>query len=64
MNADICVFVVQRLMKQLLSMMARRGVGPEFARQLVELSTAYEHCCYVNFLQQLRDFARSVPAVT
>ena len=45
-------------------MLARRGIGPTFARQLVELSTAYEHGCYVNFLEQLRDFARSVPVIT
>jgi len=45
-------------------MLSRRGIGPEFAHQLVELSTAYEHCCYVDFLTQLRDFMRSVPVIT
>ncbi|XP_022666912.1 complement component 1 Q subcomponent-binding protein, mitochondrial-like isoform X2 [Varroa jacobsoni] len=40
----------------LMNLLEERGVTNEFAEQLIDLSTSYEHGLYINLLEKLRDF--------
>ena len=41
----------------MMDMLDERGINEEFANQLVEFSTAYEHSRYLAFLKDLKSFA-------
>lgn len=40
----------------LMNMLEERGVSNEFALQLIDLSTAYEHKLYIGFLEKMKSF--------
>jgi complement component 1 Q subcomponent-binding protein, mitochondrial len=42
----------------LLKLLEERGIGEQFANQLMEFSTAYEHRQYVGLLDKLQDFIK------
>ena len=56
-TADCSVFDGQ-LYDMLLNLLDERGVGEQFASELVEFATIYEHQQYVNLLEQLKNFAK------
>ena len=48
---------LQNLYDLMMDMLDERGINEEFANQLVEFSTAYEHSRYLAFLKDLKSFA-------
>lgn len=49
---------LQNLYDMLLNMLEERGVDGTFVDELVNLSTAYEHSTYVDFLSTLHTFTK------
>ena len=49
--------MLQNLYDLLMDMLDERGINDQFYRQLCELSTEYEHGCYLDFLKGLKTFA-------
>lgn len=47
----------QNLYDLLMDMLDERGINDEFANQLVDFSSSYEHSKYVEFLKNLKSFA-------
>jgi hypothetical protein len=42
-----------------LNVLEERGIGEEFANQMMEFSTAYEHKQYIGLLEKMKDFAKN-----
>ncbi|OQR70564.1 complement component 1 Q subcomponent-binding protein [Tropilaelaps mercedesae] len=40
----------------LMNLLEERGITNEFADQLIDFSTSYEHNLYINLLEKLKDF--------
>jgi hypothetical protein len=40
-----------------MDMLDERGINEEFANQLIDFSTSYEHSRYLDFLKGLKSFA-------
>lgn len=51
------LFYLQNLYDLMMDMLDERGINEEFANQLIEFSTAYEHSKYLAFLKDLKSFA-------
>ncbi len=41
-----------------MNVLEERGIGEEFANQLAEFSTFYEHKQYVDLLEKLKNFSK------
>jgi len=55
-SAD-CSVLDGNLYDILLNVLEERGIGEEFANQMMEFSTAHEHKQYIGLLEKLKDFA-------
>jgi len=52
-----CAVLDQDLYNLLLNLLDERGVGEEFASQLTQFSSSYEHKQYIDLLEKLKQFA-------
>lgn len=53
-----CSVIDGELYDKLLNLLEEHGIGEEFANQLVDLSTAYEHRQYIGLLEKLQQFVK------
>lgn len=53
-----CTVLDGQLYDILLNMLEERGMGEDFASELAEFSTSYEHLQYVGLLEKLEEFAK------
>jgi len=53
-----CSVIDGELYDKLLSLLEEHGVGEEFANQLADYSTAYEHRQYIGLLEKLQQFVK------
>ena len=53
-----CTVLDGQLYDILLNLLEERGMGEEFANDLVEFSTSFEHLQYINLLENLQDFSK------
>ncbi|CAF1121724.1 unnamed protein product [Rotaria magnacalcarata] len=53
-----CSVIDGDLYDKLLNLLEEHGIGEEFANQLVDFSTAYEHRQYIGLLEKLHQFAK------
>ena len=53
-----CTVLDGQLYDILLNMLEERGMGENFANELAEFSTSYEHLQYVNLLEKLQEFSK------
>ncbi|CAF1068943.1 unnamed protein product [Didymodactylos carnosus] len=56
-SAD-CSVIDGELYDKLLNVLEERGIGEEFANQLMDYSTAHEHKQYINLLEKLQQFVK------
>lgn len=52
-----CSVLDGQLYDILLNLLEERGLGEEFANELAEFATSYEHLQYINLLEKLKDFS-------
>jgi complement component 1 Q subcomponent-binding protein, mitochondrial len=52
------LFFLKQLYDILLNLLEERGIGEDFASDLAEFSTSYEHLQYVSLLEKLKDFSQ------
>jgi len=53
-----CSVIDGELYDKLLNLLEEHGIGEEFANQLVDYSTAYEHRQYIGLLEKLQKFVK------
>ncbi|CAF1148148.1 unnamed protein product [Rotaria sordida] len=56
-SAD-CAVIDGELYDKLLNLLEEHGIGEEFANQLIDFSTAYEHGQYIGLLEKLQQFSK------
>ncbi|CAF1546187.1 unnamed protein product [Adineta ricciae] len=56
-SAD-CAVIDGELYDKLLNILEEHGIGEEFANQLIDYSTAYEHRQYIGLLEKLQKFTK------
>lgn len=56
-SAD-CAVIDGELYDKLLNILEEHGIGEEFANQLIDYSTAYEHRQYIGLLEKLQQFTK------
>ncbi|CAF1394097.1 unnamed protein product [Adineta steineri] len=56
-SAD-CAVIDGELYDKLLNILEEHGIGEEFANQLIDHSTAYEHRQYIGLLEKLQQFSK------
>ncbi|CAF1009195.1 unnamed protein product [Adineta ricciae] len=54
-----CSVIDGELYDKLLNLLEEQGIGEEFANQLADFSTAYEHQQYIGLLDKLQKFVKS-----
>ena len=53
-----CTVLDGQLYDILLNLLEERGIGEDFANNLAEFATSYEHLQYINLLEKLKDFSK------
>jgi len=53
-----CSVIDGELYDKLLNLLEEHGIGEEFADQLADFSTAYEHRQYIGLLEKLQQFVK------
>jgi complement component 1 Q subcomponent-binding protein len=53
-----CTVLDGQLYDILLNLLEERGMGENFANELCEFSTSFEHLQYVGLLEKLKDFSK------
>ncbi|CAF1237925.1 unnamed protein product [Rotaria magnacalcarata] len=56
-SAD-CAVIDGELYDKLLNLLEEHGIGEDFANQLIDFSTAYEHRQYIGLLEKLQKFSK------
>jgi complement component 1 Q subcomponent-binding protein len=53
-----CSVLDGQLYDILLNLLEERGMGEEFANELADFATSYEHLQYIKLLEKLKDFSK------
>jgi complement component 1 Q subcomponent-binding protein len=53
-----CSVLDENLYDLLLNLLDERGIGEQFANELAEFSTSYEHQQYIGLLEKLQKFSK------
>ncbi len=53
-----CSVLDGQLYDILLNLLEERGMGEQFANDLAEFATSYEHLQYVSLLEKLKEFSK------